>query len=113
MRGVNSAKALIRVAGERAAHQERRFLDATELRQIVAEEIARALAANQPRPVREGMNADEVAQFLGVDRKTVYEYANRDQIPHRKLGKRLLFSRSVLMAWLGSCKATSSPRGGM
>jgi excisionase family DNA binding protein len=79
------------------------------LRQIVAEEIARAL---NDRPAREGMNADEVAAFLGLDRKTVYDYANRGHIPHQRLGKRLLFSRSALMAWLATCKTASARNGG-
>ena len=77
------------------------------VRQIVAEEIDRATAR---APEREGMTADEVARFLGLDRKTVYDYANRGVIPHRKLGRRLLFSRSVLVAWLGSYETASSRR---
>jgi excisionase family DNA binding protein len=55
----------------------------------------------------EVMDADEVAAFLGVDRKTVYDYAGRGEIPHRRLGKRLLFSRRAIVSWLGSCKAAS------
>jgi len=38
----------------------------------------------------EVLNAEEVPVFLRVDRKTVYDYANRGLIPHRRLGKRLL-----------------------
>ena len=53
------------------------------------------------------MDADQVAAFLGVDRKTVYDYAGRGEIPHRRLGKRLLFSRQAIVAWLASCKAAS------
>ncbi len=59
----------------------------------------------------EVMDADEVAAFLGVDRNTVYDYAGRGEIPHRRLGKRLLFSRSALVAWLGSCKVASARKG--
>jgi excisionase family DNA binding protein len=99
-----------------AANENEEPLGASEaalaIRQIVAEEIARALATAQAPPRREGMNAEEVAEFLGVDRKTVYEYANRGRIPCRKLGKRLLFSRQALVAWLGSCEAASSRKGG-
>ena len=57
------------------------------------------------------MTADQVAAFLGVDRKTVYEYAARGQIPHQRLGRRLLFSRTALVAWLGSCKTAASRNG--
>jgi excisionase family DNA binding protein len=74
-------------------------------RQSAAEELERAADGVSDR---EGMNAEEVAAFLGVDRKTVYEYANRGKIPHQRLGKRLLFSRQALVAWLGACKVASS-----
>jgi excisionase family DNA binding protein len=49
--------------------------------------------------------ADEAAAFLGIDRKTVYEYAARGQIPHQRVGKRLLFSRSALVSWLAASTA--------
>jgi excisionase family DNA binding protein len=68
-------------------------------------------AALTPGHDPEVMDADEVAAFLGVDRNTVYDYAGRGEIPHRRLGKRLLFSRSALVAWLGSCKAASTRKG--
>ena len=68
-------------------------------------------AALTPGHDPEVMDADEVAAFLGVDRNTVYDYAGRGEIPHRRLGKRLLFSRSALVAWLGSCKAASARKG--
>ncbi len=64
-------------------------------------------AALAPGHDPEVMDADELAAFLGVDRKTVYDYAGRGEIPHRRLGKRLLFARSAIMRWLGSCKAAS------
>ena len=44
--------------------------------------------------------ADQVAAWLGVDRKTVYNAAARGKIPHQRLGKRLLFSRAALVSWL-------------
>jgi len=59
----------------------------------------------------EVMDADDVAAFLGLDRKTVYDYAGRGEIPHRRLGKRLLFSRSAIVRWLGECKAASHQQG--
>ena len=46
------------------------------------------------------MRADELAKFLGVNRKTVYEYAARNVIPCRRLGRRLVFSRAAVLAWL-------------
>jgi excisionase family DNA binding protein len=46
------------------------------------------------------MTADDAAVFLGVDRNTVYDFAGRGVIPHQRLGKRLLFRRGTLVAWL-------------
>jgi excisionase family DNA binding protein len=59
----------------------------------------------------EVMDVEDVATFLGVDRKTVYDYAGRGEIPCRRLGKRILFSRSALVSWLGSCKVVSRVNG--
>jgi len=46
------------------------------------------------------LTADQVAEILGVDRKTVYDAATRGDIPCRRLGRRLLFYRPALEAWL-------------
>ena len=58
----------------------------------------------------ECMRADQLAKFLGVNRKTVYEYATRNQIPHRRLGRRIVFSRSQVIAWLGQSSAAAKPK---
>jgi excisionase family DNA binding protein len=57
----------------------------------------------------ECMCAEQLARFLGVNRKTVYEYAARNVIPHQRLGRRMVFSRAQVVAWLGACRA--SPTG--
>ena len=44
--------------------------------------------------------ADQVADVLGVDRKSVYNAVARGKLPHQRLGKRVLFSRQVLAQWL-------------
>ena len=76
-----------------------------------------AAGLGTPTGEPEVMDADELAVFLGVDRKTVYDYAGRGEIPHRRLGKRLLFSRSAIVEWLGArdslnaCKAAQGRKG--
>ena len=82
--------------------EERRRSVAVEL---VAEAKAPGVADNDV------MSADEAALFLGVDRKTVYGYARRGEIPHRQIGRRMLFSRSALVSWLSECKAASNRKG--
>jgi len=62
-------------------------------------------------PESECMRADQLAQFLGVNRKTVYAYADRGVIPHQRLGRRIVFSRSQVVTWLGQCKAAVVRKG--
>jgi excisionase family DNA binding protein len=56
--------------------------------------------AVDPSPEQECMTADELASLLRVNRKTVYEYAARNVIPCRRLGRRLVFSLPAIRAWL-------------
>ena len=71
----------------------------------------RRLPPASPQPNNEVMTADDVAVFLGVDRKTVYDFDGRGVIPHRRLGKRMLFSRSGLVSWLSAWSKGSSDGG--
>ncbi len=48
----------------------------------------------------EVLSAEEVASMLGVDVKTIYDKANRGQIPCRRLGRRILFGRRAILDWL-------------
>lgn len=60
-------------------------------------------------PAKDVMTADEVAIFLGVDRNTVYDFASRGVIPHQRLGKRLLFRRGAVVAWLDTSLCNVMP----
>ena len=58
------------------------------------------------------MNALELASWLRVDRKTVYEYAARNVIPCRRLGRRLVFHRPAVAEWLGRSSTVDTPPQG-
>lgn len=45
------------------------------------------------------MTVAEVAKLLGVSRKTVYEAAGRGEIPHHRIGRRIVFSRAHITRW--------------
>src|SRR6185436_3017637 len=55
------------------------------------------------------MTAQELASWMRVDRKTVYEYAARNVIPCRRLGRRLVFSRPAVAAWLARASTLNAP----
>jgi excisionase family DNA binding protein len=42
----------------------------------------------------------EVARWLKVDRKTVYDAVNRRELPSARLGRRVILSRAAITAWL-------------
>jgi len=46
------------------------------------------------------MKVKEVAIFLGVSPKTVYEKSKDGLIPHQKIGNRYIFLRSELIKFL-------------
>jgi excisionase family DNA binding protein len=49
----------------------------------------------------EFLKAEEVAELLRVNRKTVYEAASRDEIPGTvRLGRVLRFRRDAVLAWM-------------
>jgi excisionase family DNA binding protein len=49
---------------------------------------------------REIMDITEAAGFLGISRWSLYAAAGRQEIPHRRVGRRILFSRSAMVDWL-------------
>ena len=46
------------------------------------------------------LTADDAAALLRVRRSTVYELARTRRLPHVRVGRRILFVRSDLAAWV-------------
>ena len=58
-------------------------------------------ASDQRAPLSEPLlTADEVAALLRVPRSTVYELTRSRRLPHIKVGRRTLFVRVDLDAWV-------------
>lgn len=60
----------------------------------------RAVATEIEMTASEVLTVAQVADLLGLGKNTVYDAAARGQIPHRRIGRRLIFSRSAVMEWL-------------
>ena len=43
----------------------------------------------------------EAQAFLKIGRSALYRAVARNQVPHRRIGKQIRFSRGALTAWLG------------
>ena len=46
------------------------------------------------------LSIDETAELLGLKKPTIYKFVSRKQIPHIKLGGRLLFDQASLREWI-------------
>jgi excisionase family DNA binding protein len=51
------------------------------------------------------LTAREAARLLRISTDLLYEAANRGEVPHRRVGRRMLFSRLALLAWLRASSA--------
>jgi excisionase family DNA binding protein len=68
------------------------------------------ISTEQPTPemlvdehgARDVLDVPHIARLLGVGRNTIYTLVAKNQIPHRRLGKAIRFSRAAVMSWLAS-----------
>jgi excisionase family DNA binding protein len=58
------------------------------------------------------ISVDEVAQFLGIKRDTVYKLISRRGLPGRKVGRLWKFRRHEVDNWLNSQPAKKAGRPG-
>jgi excisionase family DNA binding protein len=59
-------------------------------------------AAVQLESGHDVLDVPQVASLLAVGRNTIYALVAKNQIPHRRLGKAIRFSRAAVMSWLSS-----------
>lgn len=50
------------------------------------------------------MRADEVRQMLKIGKNTLYSWCQQDMIPHKRVGRVILFSRDRIREWLDNKK---------
>src|ERR1041384_8281751 len=61
-----------------------------------------ALATREPTIEDDVIDVVGVGQLLPVGRNKVYEMVARNEIPHRRFGRGIRFSRTAIMRWLDS-----------
>ncbi|OIQ12805.1 helix-turn-helix domain-containing protein [Neomoorella thermoacetica] len=74
---------------------------------MLGELVNRNLAEDARQAARETITAREAAKIIGVSEWTIYDLARRHVIPHIRVGRRVLFRRSGLLAWLEQQEAAS------
>ena len=61
----------------------------------------------KPVNERELLTVDEAADYLGLSRSTLYQYASARILPSYKLGRLLRFDRRDLDSWIASRRVES------
>lgn len=72
---------------------------------------SRPLADEDRTSTDEVLDVPAVAQLLQVGRNTVYELVGRNEIPHRRLRKKIRFTRAAIMQWLSSWSPQVAKKG--
>jgi len=66
------------------------------------------IAANDNEDV---LDVQGAMSLLRVGRDAIYTMCARQEIPHRKVGRALRFSRAALVRWLDSCGQQGALKG--
>lgn len=45
-------------------------------------------------------NTNEIAEILGISEWKIYDLVRTNGIPHKKIGRKLLFSKLLIEKWL-------------
>jgi excisionase family DNA binding protein len=61
-----------------------------------------APASSDAAPADDVIDVAGVGKMLRIGRNTLYEMVARNEIPHRRFGRRIRFSRAAIMRWLDS-----------
>jgi excisionase family DNA binding protein len=68
-------------------------------------------ATSEPAAIDEVLDVERAARLLQIGRNTIYELVGRNEIPHRRLGRQIRFSRAAIMRWLDSWSSQDAKEG--
>lgn len=70
-----------------------------------------AHATDDPVLIDDVLDVEGAARLLRMGRNTIYELVGRNEIPHRRLGKQIRFSRAAIMRWLDPWSSQGAKEG--
>lgn len=63
------------------------------------EDLVKSIS-RQHLSISTNLNLMQVAEFLQLPPATIYKYTSTRQIPHKKIGKHLIFEKGEIIEWL-------------
>jgi len=58
------------------------------------------MTANSNGPQRLALTASEAAKAIGIGKRLLWSMTNRGDIPHARIGRRVIYPIAALEAWL-------------
>ena len=77
-----------------------------DLKEVIKEVFAELTATrNEPKPQSKYLDMDKLIDFLvdnncRISKSQIYKLTRLNKIPHRKVGKKLLFNRQEVLDWM-------------
>ncbi len=59
--------------------------------------------------MKEILNIDELSEYLGIKKSSLYSKVERNEIPHYKIGRLVRFKKSDIDLWMEKLKSESIP----
>jgi excisionase family DNA binding protein len=76
---------------------------AKELEAVINRAVSSALnSKTQPQVTPDRCTLDDALELTGLSKSKLYKLTSSKEIPHKRFGNRLIFSRKVLVAWIES-----------
>ena len=70
------------------------------LQKILDEHTTKLAPETVPEPKDDRVGIDEIEELTGLSRSQIYKLTMKNAIPHRKFGKRLVFSLKAISEWM-------------
>lgn len=80
------------------------FEEITAKLDALAVDVRALKSRTNEKPADEVGGLELAVKITGLARRTIYKRTHRREIPHRRVGGRLYFKRSELLAWLEAGK---------
>lgn len=72
-----------------------------QLSRIIRDEISRAFNAKpQPPQLTDRCNFNDALEITGLSKSALYKKTASNDLPHKRFGNRLVFSRKSLLEWV-------------
>ncbi len=68
----------------------------TAIRNVQNEQLQNSQYLHEDKP----LSINEASDFLDIPKNTLYSYTSARKIPHKKMGRKIIFFKSELRAWL-------------